>query len=928
MTYLPPRVASWRYARGQRSLISNLSGTEVSIVEPMGTKNVTVGGTLSTPPDNGGDDEDEDVPDELEDIVDHLLRSLQDKDTIVRWSAAKGIGRITMRLCKDLGDDVVEALLELFQDENDDSAWHGGCLALAELTRRGLLLPERLQAVMPLIEKAIHFDVIRGQHSVGAHVRDAACYVCWAFARAYSPAVMRPFIGHISESMLITCLYDREINCRRAASAAFQENVGRQGNENFPNGIEIITVADFFSLGNRSHSYMHVAPLVAAMSDRNHEVMMFHLLDVKCGHWDVDIRRLAAHAMAVLVPLNPTRSLEILSELLQQCFSTSFATRHGSVLAVAEVILALTQSNVSLTENSLEKVTQLVPALDKARLFRGKGGELLRAACCNLIEHIAKSQLLIPIKTKFILIEFLNENLRNPIEYIQTAAVDALRELTWSYFAFHTNRVSKLQEMPSGQDSEVGTTSGDVDAESTRLNTGAVNPAILQKVQKLTIETYLAALNTEDNVAVTRGYCLALGALPPRLLCAPTGQLDKVFNALSKMAEKDRKIGGDADAETRRNAVAGVVEILEKLCMTEYFTVPLLTRSFTILKLATQDYSVDKRGDTGSWSRVVAIKGILRLIYAGIRHAAALNDCTTNSKYCTVPIACRQAYKQNAELYSSKLRVDGTLPDAFLLAPHYVFTSFGPALLTSESITGHANAIAEIANETVPKQTSSQQPTVPTVLFHQIYYLCASSGRERSDLIQAATSNASVVHTTFLGLPASIHSQRIYAVEALNPLVGEHLNNADTAAAFLTWVAEHAPLYIGILLAQLAEKLDAVREVAGVCLENLIFSKEPVINDVSKSSVSDVSSTAMKTQSMLTQPVGVGCEVPGIVDRARLVQAISFANIDTTTSNPLDSEAINTLSSRDLSHAAHVPINWAHPAHVFPVLRRIMESQT
>ncbi len=36
--------------------------------------------------------------------------------------------------------------------------------------------------------------------------------------------------------------------CRRAAAAAFQEAVGRLGN--FPNGIDILAVADYFSVGN------------------------------------------------------------------------------------------------------------------------------------------------------------------------------------------------------------------------------------------------------------------------------------------------------------------------------------------------------------------------------------------------------------------------------------------------------------------------------------------------------------------------------------------------------------------------------------------------------------------------------------------------------------------------------------------------------
>jgi len=57
-----------------------------------------------------------------------------------RWSAAKGIGRITARLPIDLADDVLGFVLNLFSGRESDSAWHGGCLALAELGKHILRL--------------------------------------------------------------------------------------------------------------------------------------------------------------------------------------------------------------------------------------------------------------------------------------------------------------------------------------------------------------------------------------------------------------------------------------------------------------------------------------------------------------------------------------------------------------------------------------------------------------------------------------------------------------------------------------------------------------------------------------------------------------------------------------------------------------------
>lgn len=64
--------------------------------------------------------------------AEHLLQSLKDKDTIVRWSAAKGVGRITGRLPRELADDIILSLLDFFTLHESDAAWHGG---KAEMTR-------------------------------------------------------------------------------------------------------------------------------------------------------------------------------------------------------------------------------------------------------------------------------------------------------------------------------------------------------------------------------------------------------------------------------------------------------------------------------------------------------------------------------------------------------------------------------------------------------------------------------------------------------------------------------------------------------------------------------------------------------------------------------------------------------------------------
>ena len=51
------------------------------------------------------EDEDYDVPDDIEEVIEYLLESLRSTETIIRWSAAKGIGRVTGRLPKELAGE-------------------------------------------------------------------------------------------------------------------------------------------------------------------------------------------------------------------------------------------------------------------------------------------------------------------------------------------------------------------------------------------------------------------------------------------------------------------------------------------------------------------------------------------------------------------------------------------------------------------------------------------------------------------------------------------------------------------------------------------------------------------------------------------------------------------------------------------------------
>ena len=75
------------------------------------------------------------------------------------------------------------------------------------------------------------------------------------------------------------------------------------------------------------------------------------------------------------------------------------------------------------------------------------------------------------------------------------------------------------------------------------------------RLQKRVVDNYVNIVNSSINPAETRGFALALGSLPSKLLAPSITVLSSVIDCLINAARHDSRIGKEADAETRRNAV-------------------------------------------------------------------------------------------------------------------------------------------------------------------------------------------------------------------------------------------------------------------------------------------------------------------------------------------------------------------------------------
>lgn len=322
-----------------------------------------------------------------ETAIGYLLDSLSDNDTPVRLAASKALSIITLKLDPDMASEVVEAVLESLnrnvlwnnmsnQPETkpvrDLSAvnsleWHGLTLTLSHLLYRRSPPARQLSDIVHALLLGLSFEQ-RGLSgaSIGANVRDAACFGIWALARRYSTAELltvptksvfaakshpasSSILQVLGTELVMTASLDPEGNIRRGASAALQELIGRHP-DTVEKGIGVVQVVDYHAVARRSRAIEEVATNASKLSKQYGEAIVDGILGWRgIGDMDVSSRRVAGASFGVLTAElsdlgsdEPFRRLETSMELVMDQINMlekrQVEEKHGLLACLAGVL--------------------------------------------------------------------------------------------------------------------------------------------------------------------------------------------------------------------------------------------------------------------------------------------------------------------------------------------------------------------------------------------------------------------------------------------------------------------------------------------------------------------------------------------------------------------------------------------------------------
>ncbi|KHN94180.1 beta-tubulin cofactor d [Metarhizium album ARSEF 1941] len=341
--------------------------------------------------------------------IGYLLDSVSDKDTPVRLSASKALSLITLKLDPRMASQVIEAVLDALNrnilwtkpagdypggptrnlSAVNPLEWHGLMLTLSHLLYRRSPPATQLSDIIHALLLGLSFEQrSTSGGSVGANVRDAACFGIWALARRYATeellnvpttsvfaakahANSSSILQVLGTELVVTASLDSAGNIRRGASAALQELIGRHP-DTVERGIEVVQTVDYHAVARRSRAVGEVATKVTKLSRQYGEALVEAILGWRgIGDVDAQSRRVAAAAFGDLTselaqldatpsPSRFLQTIKLVTAHIQALVKRQVEERHGLLLCYASVLDKISQT---LPFNPRQGEPQADPAL-------------------------------------------------------------------------------------------------------------------------------------------------------------------------------------------------------------------------------------------------------------------------------------------------------------------------------------------------------------------------------------------------------------------------------------------------------------------------------------------------------------------------------------------------------------------------------------
>ncbi|KAF2800113.1 hypothetical protein K505DRAFT_293440 [Melanomma pulvis-pyrius CBS 109.77] len=559
-----------------------------------------------------------DVTTVLEEVIEFLLESVADGDSLVRYSASKALSIVTMKLEPEMAGDVVEAILGSLNENVywqgskrnlsgvNPLQWHGLTLTLSHLLYRRALSTTQLPDIINALLLALAFEQRSATGgSIGTNVRDAACFGIWAMSRRYTTEVLlavetssiRASQHYKSLSvpqvlaieLLVVACFDPAGNIRRGSSAALQELVGRNPNT-VVEGITLVQIVDFHAVGLRERAMCEVAIKAGGLRQIYWEALFENLLGWRgTGSMDAPSRLSASSAVGFLSLKRPPIIVRSMSDQicaqLRSLKPREVEERHGLVMSLSALV---TQSTPSKRQNESPEI--------------GLGTE-------PEVTHLTHLWTLLENVLKLEDNSFISPTLRP--EYTASAICNFIGAL-----ATMTCRLTTKTNMPQILISEI--------VRLLSLCLGRQEEAVLEAIPSTTrgvielltmvspdekhnlISGWLLKLENEASYNGLRcsGHAIALGAAYSLLDDGPTGETARIvktltFRCTSAVAIDARKVA--------LQAIEVLLRTTQSADSTNQLTQDFKESITTVLHIALNDYTVTERGDVGSLVRLEAL---------------------------------------------------------------------------------------------------------------------------------------------------------------------------------------------------------------------------------------------------------------------------------------------------------------------------------